>query len=85
MGKVTPSLKYTQASIIVAKVVIHYKLYVHHRYGFSAAISVYQGFGYSCNGNEESLSQCSTSGSICRADNADYAVAIECSGALSKL
>ena len=49
-----------------------------YRYGFSAAISSYSGFGYSCTGREATLSACPKDGAICRADNVNYAVAVEC-------
>ena len=49
------------------------------RYGFSASsVNAYQAFGYVCNGNESTLTSCTLSGSVCAADRAEYAIAIEC-------
>ena len=59
---------------------MHFFLY---RYGFSPAINSYSAFGFSCTGNESSLSQCSEPGAVCRTDNADFAIAIECGGQTS--
>ena len=49
-------------------------------YGFSSAINSYRAFGFSCNGNENSLSNCQQTGAVCRSDDADYALAVECGG-----
>ena len=49
-----------------------------YRYGFSAAINVYRGFSYSCNGDESFISACTAEPFRCITDNANYAIAIEC-------
>ena len=51
-----------------------------HRYGFSPAINVYSAFGFLCNGNETGLFACSEPGAVCRADDPDFAIAVECGG-----
>ena len=48
------------------------------RYGFSAAIGRYHSFGADCTGRESRTSQCVTTGSVCVADSAPHAIAIQC-------
>jgi hypothetical protein len=49
-------------------------------YGFSPAINAYRAFGFTCNGNENSLSNCQQTGAVCRTDDVDHALAVECGG-----
>ena len=49
-------------------------------YGFSPAINAYRAFGFTCNGNENSLSNCQQIGAVCRTDDVDHALAVECGG-----
>ena len=51
-----------------------------HSYGFSPAINAYRAFGFTCNGNENSLSNCQQTGAVCRTDDVDHALAVECGG-----
>jgi hypothetical protein len=55
------------------------------RYGFSASsVNTYQAFGYVCNGDESALTSCTLTGSVCAADRADHAIAIECDGTVTE-
>ena len=51
------------------------------RYGITNAITA---FGIECNGNGENVSQCLPMGTLCRADDPEFAVAIECGGAIDE-
>lgn len=51
-----------------------------YSYRFSPAINAYQAFGFSCNGNENRLSDCRGSGAVCQVDSAAHALAVECGG-----
>ena len=37
-------------------------------------------FGFKCSGSEENVSQCRRRGGLCRGDDREVAVAIECGG-----
>ena len=41
-------------------------------------MSTYRGLGYTCDGTESALAECTRRGSICAADSAEHAVAISC-------
>ena len=51
-----------------------------YSYGFSPAINAYRAFGFTCIGNENTLSDCQGSGAVCRTDDVDHALAVECGG-----
>ena len=50
----------------------------YHRFGFSSSVNIYQAFGYTCDGTESELAECTQRGSICAADSVEHAVAISC-------
>ena len=39
-------------------------------------------FGFDCDGSEENVDQCRPRGGLCRGDDPEFAVAIECGGVL---
>ena len=41
-------------------------------------MNTYQAFGYTCDGTETELAECTRRGSICAADSVEHAVAISC-------
>ena len=66
--------------IIITVIIILNINNIYYRYGFSAAINSYTAFGFSCTGSEATLSACPELGAICRADDVNSAVAVECGG-----
>jgi hypothetical protein len=56
-----------------------------HRYGYSGStVNAYKAFGYVCNGDESALTSCTLTGSVCFADRAEYAIAIECDSTVTE-